>query len=107
MTYSSWGTFEYSKMVTDENGANCIWPKVYGCTDMYATNYDPHATHLEEGEACPPGDMDWCNSCEYSSYNNTMGFTADALPEWQLDYYGMPMNLSEAPSPDMYNYSLP
>jgi len=107
MTYSSWGSFEYSKMVTDESGANCIWPeKVYGCTDMGADNYDPHATHLEDGEVCPAGDMEWCHSCEYSSFNNTLGFVADALPEGQLDYYGMPMNLSN-PDPNMYNYSLP
>jgi len=107
MTYSDTGEFEYSKMVTDESGENCIWPeKVYGCTDMGADNYDPHATHLEEGEICPASDMDWCVSCEYSSYNNTFGFTAEALPEGQLDYYGMPMNLS-IPGPDMYNYSMP
>ena len=107
MTYSSWGTFEYSKMVTDESGANCIWPeKVYGCTDTSADNYNPHATDLEVGEVCPAGDMEWCHSCEYSSFNNTLGFVADALPEGQLDYYGMPMNLSD-PDPNMYNYSLP
>merc|ERR1712167_401390 len=85
-----------SKMVSDESGANCVWPdKIYGCTDLNATNYDPHATALEEGEICPPGDMDWCGSCEYSSYNNTAGFTAESMPEGQLDYYGMPMNLSQ------------
>jgi hypothetical protein len=107
MTYSSDGEFVYSKMVSDESGANCVWPdKIYGCTDLNATNYDPHATALEEGEICPPGDMDWCGSCEYSSYNNTAGFTAESMPEGQLDYYGMPMNLSQ-PDPAMYNYSFP
>jgi len=107
MTYSADGNYEYSKMVTDESGANCVWPeKVYGCTDMGADNYDPHATHLESGEVCPTAsDMDWCGSCEYSSYNNTMGYTAESLPEGQLDYYGMPMNVSD-PAPDMYNYSM-
>ena len=107
MTYSDMGEFEYSKMIADESGANCIWPeKIYGCTDLSADNYDPHASHLEEGENCPAGDMDWCTSCEYSSYNNTLGFTPEALPEGQLDYFGMPMNLS-VPEPIMYNYSWP
>jgi hypothetical protein len=107
MTYSPNGDFVYSKMVADEAGTTCIWPeKVYGCTDMNADNYDPHATHLEEGEVCPAGDTNWCGSCEYASYNNTFGYTAEALPADQLDYYGMPMNLS-APEPDMYNYTMP
>jgi hypothetical protein len=107
MTYSPSGEFVYSKMVADEAGTTCIWPeKVYGCTDMTADNYDPHATHLEEGEVCPAGDTNWCGSCEYASYNNTFGYTAEALPADQLDYYGMPMNLS-APEPDMYNYTMP
>merc|ERR1712072_666755 len=30
-----------------------VTEKVYGCTDMNADNYDPQATHLEEGEVCP------------------------------------------------------
>ena len=102
MTYSSDSEFVYSMMVSVKVVQLRMAEKIYGCTQT--PNYDPHATALEEGEICPPGDMDWCGSCEYSSYNNTAGFTAESMPEGQLDYYGMPMNLSQ-PDPAMYNYS--
>ena len=67
--------------------------EVYGCTDMGADNYDPHATHLEDGDM-PTEGHGMVPFVQYSSFNNTLGFVADALPEGQLDYYGMPMNLS-------------
>ena len=93
-----------SQMIKSMDGLTCIWPeKVYGCNDLNAVNYDPYATALyDDFETCPPTtDTEYCMSCSYSSYNMSSGLS---LPEDTLDYYGMPMNLSE-PEPSMYNYS--
>ena len=93
-----------SQMIKSMDGLSCIWPeKVYGCNDLNAVNYDPYATNLyDDSETCPPTtDTDYCTSCSYSSYNMSSSLS---LPEDTLDYYGMPMNLSE-PDASMYNYS--
>ena len=93
-----------SQMIKSMDGLSCIWPeKVYGCNDLNAVNYDPYATDLyDDSETCPPTtDTDYCTSCSYSSYNMSSSLS---LPEDTLDYYGMPMNLSE-PDASMYNYS--
>lgn len=95
-----------SQMIKDMDGLTCIWPeKVYGCTDSNAVNYDPYANALyDELETCPAQTgTDHCVTCSYSSYNNSKGYSY-SLPEDTLDYYGMPMNLSE-PDPSMYNRS--
>jgi len=94
-----------SSMIKDNSGTTCVWPEnVYGCTDMNAVNFDPHATALSEdtGEKCPAvNDMDYCYTCSYASYNNTAGYS---MPEGSVDIYGMEMTFSE-PDPAMYNYS--
>jgi hypothetical protein len=93
-----------SQMVLDATGTICEWPEyMYGCNDPTATNYDPHANKLyDEYEKCPPkSESDYCYTCDYSSYNNTMGYT---MPEGTLDMHGMPMNFTE-PDAAMFNNS--
>jgi len=93
-----------SQMVLDATGTICEWPEyMYGCNDTTATNYDPHANKLyDEYEKCPPkSESDYCYTCDYSSYNNTMGYT---MPEGTLDMHGMPMNFTE-PDAAMFNNS--
>jgi hypothetical protein len=102
----SWSSYKlHSDLYPFVLDTSPIHRKVYGCTDSNAVNYDPYANALyDELETCPAQTgTDHCVTCSYSSYNNSKGYSY-SLPEDTLDYYGMPMNLSE-PDPSMYNRS--